>query len=184
MYSIWVLNILYCDMTCKSSKEVRNYSFSHKINPTGFQTLCCVGLKATFRKSWPVIRLQISFWKTFVHRCKLCHTTKHSHQQSFKFWIGIPMANTETYRISFPEFSFQCITATQTSWLAPSLNFISQITRSYKNRCGLKDLTESLINDRFVPAQSKAGLSVRFAHFTMCVKGSCLCNNSLHPLRK
>jgi len=33
-----------------------------------------------------------------------------------------------------------------------------------------------------MPAQSKAGLSVRFAHFTMCVKGSCLCNNSLHQL--
>jgi len=35
-----------------------------------------------------------------------------------------------------------------------------------------------------MPAQSKAGLSVRFEHFTMCVEGSCLCNNSLPQLRK
>jgi hypothetical protein len=33
-------------------------------------------------------------------------------------------------------------------------------------------------------AQSKAGLSVGFAHFIMCVERSCLCNNSLQNLSR
>jgi len=32
--------------------------------------------------------------------------------------------------------------------------------------------------------QSNSGFSVRFAHFIICVIGSCLCHNSLHQLSR